>query len=76
MQELIEADRASWAKREKLPAWKWAEQNITLSGATPYKGPYRTSYTPYVRGVLDALEDWRTHTVVLAWGSQTAKTTR
>jgi len=75
VQELIEADLACWAKREKLPAWRWAEQNIILSGATPYKGPYRTSYTPYVRGVLDALEDWRTHTVVLAWGSQTAKTT-
>lgn len=75
LQEIIDSYRACWSKREKLPAWKWAEQNITMSGATPYKGPYRTSYTPYVRGVLDALEDWRTHTVVLAWGSQTAKTT-
>jgi phage terminase large subunit GpA-like protein len=75
VQELIEVDRSCWAKREKLSAWEWAEKNVTLSGATPYKGPYRTSYTPYVRGVLDALEDWRTHTVVLAWGSQTAKTT-
>ena len=73
--EIESVSKSIWSKDEKLPAWEWCERNIEITGTTPYRGPYRTSYTPYVKGVLDALEDWKTKTIVLAWGSQTAKTT-
>jgi hypothetical protein len=73
--ELELISKGIWAKEDKMRAWEWCEKNLELSGSTPLKGAYRTNYTPYVKGVLDALEDWKTQTIVLAWGSQTAKTT-
>lgn len=59
-----------------VPLWRWAEAHIILSDrqSTAFPGPYRTRITPYVRGIMDALDDPLVHTVVVEAGAQTGKT--
>lgn len=61
---------------EQLPLWKWAELNIVLSTrqASAFPGPYRTSITPYVRGIFDALQDPLVRSVTVEKGAQTGLT--
>lgn len=61
---------------EEAPLWKWAEFNIVLSTrqATAFPGPYRTSITPYVRGIFDAMQDPQIHTIAVEKGAQTGLT--
>lgn len=68
--------RSYLAPPPKVPLWRWAEANVVLSDrqSTAFPGPYRTRITPYVRGIMDALDDPRVHTVVLEAGAQTGKT--
>ena len=55
----------------------WAERCLVLSARTPTSapGPLRLSRTPYVRGILDALDDPSTRAVAVMAGAQTGKTT-
>ena len=59
-----------------LALWQWAEENIVITErqSTAFPGPYRTRITPYVRGIMDALDDPAIHTVVVEAGAQTGKT--
>ena len=73
--ELREAWREEFKPPMRQTCWKWAEENIILSErcGTGHPGPFRSSITPYIRGVLDTF-----HTaprIVLCFASQTAKTT-
>jgi phage terminase large subunit GpA-like protein len=53
----------------------WAQRELFLTKrVSPEPGPYRIDSRPYVRGVLDALQDGKTRTIVLCWGTQTGKT--
>jgi hypothetical protein len=56
--------------------WQWAERNIVLSArqGTNFPGPYRTRLTPFLRGIMDALDDPTVHTVALVKGAQTGGT--
>jgi DNA-directed RNA polymerase subunit M/transcription elongation factor TFIIS len=60
----------------ELSLWRWAEESIVLTDrqSTAFPGPYRTRITPYVRGIMDALDDAEIHTVVVQAGAQTGKT--
>jgi len=57
----------------KLKIWEWAERHIELSARYPTKrkGRYSTEYTPYVRGVFDAIQDPRVNRVTVVKASQT-----
>ncbi len=67
--------RLRWHYQKPPSVIEWAERNIQLdSRLTARPGLYSTSYTPYVKGVLEALADPGVHTVTLCWGSQTGKT--
>lgn len=59
-----------------LPLWQWGEEHVILTDrqSTAFPGPYRTRLTPYVRGIMDALDNPKTHTVVIEAGAQTGKT--
>ncbi len=61
---------------DMLPMWQWAERNIILSArqGTNFPGPYRTRLTPFLRGIMDALDDPSIHTVALVKGAQTGGT--
>jgi hypothetical protein len=64
-----------WHYEEPPGVIEWAERHVQLdSRLTARPGLYTTAYTPYVRGVLEALGDPGVHTVTLCWGSQTGKT--
>ena len=59
-----------------ISAWEWCEKHIILSAkqSTAFPGPYRTSLTPYVRGIFDTLQDSSIHTVSVMKGAQTGLT--
>lgn len=53
----------------------WAQRELYLpKRVTPEPGAYRLDSRPYVKEVFNALQDGKTHTVVLCWGTQTGKT--
>lgn len=73
--KLRKNERARWHYETPPSVIDWAEKHIQLDARiTARPGLYSTSYTPYVRGVLEALADPGVHTVALCWGSQTGKT--
>jgi Phage terminase large subunit (GpA) len=73
--ELWRRTRIRWHYEKPPGVIEWAEKNIQLdSRLTARPGLYSTTWTPYVRGVLEALADPGVHTVTLCWGSQTGKT--
>jgi len=73
--ELHRRARLRWHYEKPPGVIEWAEKNIQLdSRLTARPGLYSTTWTPYVRGVLEALADPGVHTVTLCWGSQTGKT--
>ena len=73
--ELHRRSRLRWHYEKPPGVIEWAERNIQLdSRLTARPGLYSTTWTPYVRGVLEALADPGVHTVTLCWGSQTGKT--
>ena len=73
--ELHRRARLRWHYQKPPGVIEWAEKNIQLdSRLTARPGLYSTTWTPYVRGVLEALADPGVHTVTLCWGSQTGKT--
>ena len=73
--KLWEWQRTNWKYEEPPSVIDWAERFIQLDGRlTARPGLYSTNYTPYVRGVLEALADPGVQTVTLCWGSQTGKT--
>ena len=74
-EELRRRARIRWHYEKPPGVIDWAERNIQLdSRLTARPGLYNTTWTPYVRGVLEALADPGVHTVTLCWGSQTGKT--
>lgn len=74
-EELRRRARIRWHYEKPPSVIEWAERNVQLdSRLTARPGLYSTTWTPYVRGVLQALEDPGVHTVTLCWGSQTGKT--
>jgi len=65
-----------WSLPPPTRIWEWAEKNVNLGHRqiTARKGMYRTSVTPYVRGIFDAVQDPTVHTVTICKGTQTGLT--
>lgn len=55
--------------------WEWCESHVILPPQTTNRpGPWRSEVTPYVRGVMDCLQDPLTTHIIMIWSAQTAKT--
>lgn len=61
---------------EETTIWEWAERNVILSARQPTAnhGSYRSSLTPYVRGILDAVQDLDVSKITICKGAQTGLT--
>src|SRR5690242_8119247 len=62
---------AQFAPPQRISTAQWAEQYRHLpqaGGALP--GPFRFSVTPYLRGILDAYDDPKVHTIVCRKSAQ------
>lgn len=63
-----------FAPVDSSPTWRWAEENVWLSSATgiarEYVGYWRSSYVPYTRGILDAMDDPETDWICVMKGVQ------
>jgi phage terminase large subunit GpA-like protein len=61
---------------EDKPIWKWCEDNLVISPRqpSPWHGRYSTSNTPWVRGIMAALQDPGVWMVVVRKGTQSAGT--
>jgi len=55
----------------------WAERCLVMGTRQPtaFPGPFRLANSPYLRGIMDALDDPATRLVVVEAGAQTGKTT-
>jgi phage terminase large subunit GpA-like protein len=63
--------------RKKMKVWEWIDQNCELppeSGAK-LKGKFRTSITPYTRGIYEAYGDHTVRFITLAKSAQVGGTT-
>lgn len=61
--------------QEKLSTWQWADKHIFLPpSASPKAGNYDSSFTPFVRPVMDAWDDPKITRIVLMWAAQSSKT--
>lgn len=64
-----------WAPPPRLTVSEWSDRYRVLpSESSAEPGRWRTSRTPYLRAVMDALSDRHIHTVVLMASSQIGKT--
>ena len=59
------------------PLADWCESHLVLGTRQPtaYPGPLRLDRTPYLRGIMDAMDDPHTHLCVVEAAAQTGKTT-
>jgi len=76
LQTLSDSWVKSWQIPAKLNPWRWAEENLEFtSRVSPLPGNYRTTSTPYVREVLEAVADPKVRHITLCWSAQSSKTT-
>ncbi len=61
---------------EAIPVSEWCDRHrvLTPESGSPRLGPWRTSVTPYLRGILDAYGDPRCSEMVLMGATQWGKT--
>jgi phage terminase large subunit GpA-like protein len=76
---LDRVDAAAWSRlpfpeRQSVSSWLDANRVIPLEYPSPFKGPWRTERTPYLREPLDAFDNPEVETLVLMFASQIAKT--
>ena len=46
--------------------WQWADDNVWLGqDVTSQPGPWRTDFTPYLRGIMEAVKDRRNERIVV-----------
>lgn len=68
-------ERQAWAPPEKLSVSECADKYRVLDGAqTSRPGPWRTSRTPYLKEMMDALCHKDVEEIVAVTGTQTGKT--
>ena len=59
-----------------LTLWEWSDEKRILGPDSPEPGPYRSSRTPYIRGIAEALSPSHPATdITVMKGSQTGLTT-
>lgn len=59
---------------ERLTVSQWADKNRILDLISSKSGPWKTDFTPYTRGPMDAFTDKEIERIILVWGAQSAKT--
>ena len=70
-----EAAASACVPRPRLSVSAWADAYRRIApGTSPEPGPWRTDRVPYLRGIMDALNDPNVETVVVMMASQLGKT--
>lgn len=68
-------ERLAWTPPDDLSVSQWADRYRVLHPLTSAEaGPWRTSRTPYLREIMDAVSDPTTERIVLCASSQIGKT--
>lgn len=55
--------RESLPLPDRRPTWEWAAENIDFGNAEAYKGSYNVENVPWIRGLLEALDNPRVRVV-------------
>lgn len=72
---LFRSEIAGWEPPEALTVSEWADKHRVLDPLTSAEpGPWRTSRTPYLKGILDAFSDPAVEQVTIIASTQVAKT--
>lgn len=66
--------RAAWSPLTKQTVSEWADENRILPANSPKPGRWSTNWTPYLRGIMDTMNDPNISEVTAMLGSQIGKT--
>ncbi len=70
-----EKEKEAWKLPEKITVSQWADKHRVLGAMTgPEPGPWRTSRTPYLAGIMDAFCDPMVEEITIMAGTQLGKT--
>lgn len=65
----------AWLPKEELSISDWAERYVVLSSRSEEKGPFRLRRVPYLRSILDKIQEADTERIVVCKPAQIAMTT-
>lgn len=66
--------RKAWELPERLTVSQWADRSRVLDAANAEPGPWHTERTPYLKGVMDALNDSNIEDITIMASTQCGKT--
>lgn len=70
-----EAERQAWQLPTELTVSGWADENRVLDAKSSSEpGPWRTSRTPYLRGIMDAFSDYEVEEIDIQKPAQSGGT--
>ena len=73
MPVLDEIRRRAWSPPRKETSWEWAERNVTSIPYSPIPGGFDSSFSPFIREIMEEIENVRSPLVVLRLCVQSCK---
>ena len=64
----------NWKLPERIPPWKWCEENVKNIPYSPIPGHFKSANSPWVRGVMEAMADPDIRLVSIVAPVQSSKT--
>ena len=64
----------NWRLPERIPPWKWCEENVKNIPYSPIPGHFKSANSPWVRGVMEAMSDPDIRLVSIVAPVQSSKT--
>lgn len=64
----------NWRLPERIPPWKWCEENVKNIPYSPIPGHFKSANSPWVREVMEAMADPDIHLVSIVAPVQSSKT--
>lgn len=64
----------NWRLPERIPPWKWCEENVKNIPYSPIPGHFKSANSPWVRGVMEAMADPDIRLVSIVAPVQSSKT--
>lgn len=68
-------ERQAWRLPEKITVTEWADRHRMLPADSAWPGPYRSKFTPYMRGPQDAFTDREVEEITVMSAAQVSKST-
>ena len=72
--EWLDAERDAWRPPEHVPVSRWCDLHRVLPASSAEQGPWRTDRTPYLRELLDGLQDRHVEQITLRKSTQVGGT--